>query len=132
MGLNETKITELVDLRNKRLGIREQINRTSQEIAWAAGLFEGEGSSYKTRTGVRIELSSCDEDVVDEFARIMNCGTISKRERPPYKPHWRWYTNKRDDVIEILTFLLPYLGKRRTENAQAVLEKARQISDYRK
>lgn len=71
------------------------------DMAWAAGLFEGEGSAYIRgggRTSERIYLSleihMTDEDVVRRFGEVVGFGTV----RGPYtsggsdqfKPRWKW------------------------------------------
>jgi hypothetical protein len=128
LSLTEEKINEL-------LRIRKPIERIELEVAWAAGLFEGEGSVYVCKVGDRtragVELSSTDEDVILKFVSIIGFGKIAKRERPPHKTHWRWYLYNRDEIIEVIELLLPYLGERRTIDAEKALAKAKETRNYR-
>lgn len=75
------------------------------EIAWAAGLFEGEGSAtcYKGNKGqkrlyLRLFLDMTDRDVVEKFWRIVDLGSFvgpmgpyGKELKENRKPKWRWY-----------------------------------------
>jgi hypothetical protein len=60
---------------------------SAEEIAWAAGLFEGEGSITRFgRSGkfdLRVSLNMTDEDVVRRFDAIVDRGKVSMgRTRP--------------------------------------------------
>lgn len=98
------------------------------DLAWAAGLFEGEGcvSAYVRRNGsvqMQIRLEMTDGDVVERFALIMGCGNVSIR--PPQREHWlplhSWRVYEAEKVRDCIQRLLPFLGKRRTARAQEVL-----------
>lgn len=112
---------------------RNYSERSPENIAWAGGLFEGEGScSISNLNQARVELTSTDEDVVRKFAAIIGFGAVRKRVRPPYKDCWTWYVQDKYDVIESLELLLPMLGLRRTIKAVEVINRARMKRDYRK
>lgn len=73
-----------------------------QNIAWAAGLFEGEGcasfrSSHRTKRSFDLALASTDEDVVRRFLATVKHGTIygPKWGRRSTKPYWVWNTTRR-------------------------------------
>jgi hypothetical protein len=97
-------------------------------IAWAAGLFEGEGCiTQDSRSGLpRIELAMSDEDVVTRFISIVGYGNLKIKEfsvyKPHYKPQWRWAIQKASEVNRILTMFLPYLGQRRAYKALNALD----------
>lgn len=109
---------------------------TPEEVAWAAGLFEGEGSiahfqaaaPTKTRPDYKkwrreLLLGMADEDIVRRFHRIVGVGTIRKQARG--KPHhsdvWIWHVTRWEDLEPLLRTLLPHFGDRRTEAALALL-----------
>lgn len=81
--------------------------------AWAAGLFEGEGSVVPVKGGVRLQLKMTDEDVVRRFCAIVG-GTVYG----PYsyddirKPAWAW-TSDGADPQRIAEGFWPWLGVRR-------------------
>lgn len=107
------------------------------DIAWAAGLFEGEGCIFtnkeydkrdnKSRYRERLVLVSTDEDVVKKFHSIVGGNTVSgpniREDRPNEKPTWRWNVSSKSDVERILNLFLPYLGIRRKERALLALER---------
>lgn len=105
---------------------------TSQSLAWAAGLYEGEGTVSVSRlsTGrkqfyMRIEMT--DEDVLLRFKDAVACGAV--RALPPrtdpkrlhHKPTFMWQVGGRDDVRQLLAAFTPWLGSRRLQQAMKVL-----------
>lgn len=103
------------------------------EIAWAAGLFEGEGSIIHApyskhainagRWQRRLALSMADRDVVERFARVVEAGRVRhvKRRRPNWSDQWIWVCSKWADIERILTEFEPWLGERRSEAAARLL-----------
>jgi hypothetical protein len=96
------------------------------DIAWAAGLFEGEGCFTSTRRvnlTPRAELRTTDIDVLQRFARIVRVGTIrSERASGPrhHKPVWAWSAGGAN-AIAVAELLLPHLGARRTKRANLLI-----------
>lgn len=93
------------------------------EVAWAAGLFEGEGciTMNAGTTKLRLALGSTDEDVVRRFAAIVGCGFVNG----PYKikggkDQWRWGCATRG-TLAVLPMFLPYLGERRRARAAEIM-----------
>ena len=93
-------------------------------IAWAAGLFEGEGciTGNKNVPNLReIKIKMTDKDVMQRFVDIVGYGNLrgpyTQRNRPSTKPFWVWAIGKRLEVVRILTMFLPYFGERRSEKA---------------
>ncbi len=95
-----------------------------EEIAWAAGLFEGEGcislaDNWGGRLHVILDLSSTDRDVVEKFAAIVKCGTFGGPYGPfgakayTHKPFWKWRASAKADVAQVKELLLPHLCERR-------------------
>ena len=53
---------------------------TPEEMAWAAGLFEGEGSlALGQRGNVRLSIASTDRDVIDRFRAAIGTGRLSSQ-----------------------------------------------------
>jgi hypothetical protein len=100
----------------------------NEQVAWAAGLFEGEGSMYpyrdsknKERQYPRLDLASTDEDVVRDFARIVDGRSVyGPIQRGNKKPFWRWQATGKP-AEEVLALFAPYLGERRTARMNEVL-----------
>lgn len=105
---------------------------TRVEIAWAAGLFEGEGTITHTTarnntTGKahRLSLESADLDVLERFVRVVGVGEaklVRRTPRPGRKPTWVWKVDGRRRCEPVLRLLLPHLGRRRAERAREALE----------
>lgn len=102
-------------------------------IAWAAGLFEGEGSiTIYNRLGgksVMMCLAMSDEDVVRRFFSIVGCGKVyfrAPREKQN-KPQWRWQIAAAREVERVLHSFRPYFGKRRLQKADEALAFAKLI-----
>ena len=111
-------------------------NDRNQTVAWAAGLFEGEGSWYARRCGdfvyARASLASTDEDVVRRFFAVVGCGAVHREaDRPGRKPIWRWQVQSRVDFAAIADQLKPWLGTRRLQQLADVLA-AQTAPVYRK
>lgn len=95
---------------------------TSEELAWAAGLFEGEGSISPRRNGKpRLQVKMTDEDVVRRLRDVVGgvvYGPYQAKATDGHdrKPYWVW-TNGPRDPSEIFDHFRPWLGARRLERA---------------
>jgi hypothetical protein len=104
-------------------------------FAWAAGLFEAEGSTEvhlrsvagRNYLGLRAKVSQCDPrgvpDVLLRFRGAMSCGWI---EGPAsgmgYANAYKWAAGS-EDTLASLEKLWPYLGPVKQAQALAVLAK---------
>ncbi|HZO69391.1 MAG TPA: LAGLIDADG family homing endonuclease [Kribbellaceae bacterium] len=100
------------------------------EIAWAAGLFEGEGciTIFEQKQNVlpliRLSVQMTDRDVLERFCRIVECGRVQVAHRAPRgnrKPTFGWSIGNRPDVERILLEFLPWLCERRAAKARLTL-----------
>lgn len=105
------------------------------ELAWAVGLFEGEGciNTYRrgpNGTGVQLRLAMNDQDVVERFASLMDCGNLYTRtttwNREP-REQFVWATMNAPDVRRLLERMLPLFGQRRAARAREVIEAAQKV-----
>lgn len=95
------------------------------DIAWAAGIVEGEGTfvffKRKNRPNTycrRIGVEMTDRDVVLRLKNAFGVGNVvGPRIRPPRKPSWIWQVQKDQDIFDVLIKLAPYLGERRSIQA---------------
>lgn len=105
------------------------------EIAWAAGLFEGEGSCFigSGQRQPRVSLQMTDEDAVRRFHAAIGRGNVRAYEPVgnQHKATWQWSVQSKDDVLFVLALLWPYLGDRRREAAAEVIERAAKMNDGR-
>jgi len=108
-----------------------------EDLAWAAGLIEGEGCiSMQNRklSGVRggrpgwhLTVQMTDEDVLRRLASVIGLGRVggpyvNKGDgKKPYKPIWSWNISSRAHCYAVLTALWPWLGARRREKVREAL-----------
>jgi hypothetical protein len=109
------------------------VTPSREDIAWAAGLFEGEGFITPMRqrrrkdgvatVSVLMGLGMTDQDVVARFHAIVGVGNVTIRERPDprHKRMWVWQAAAIADVQHVVRLLSPWLGERRLARAQEVL-----------
>jgi hypothetical protein len=116
-------------------------NQLNQDLAWAVGLYEGEGTACTTKTAkqnsgrVIVALGMCDREPVERFHQIIGLGRVEVQyQGHSYrKVQYRWTVTRSDEVIQVLSMLIDsgYLSPRRLEQAQEVLERARQVRPTR-
>lgn len=94
------------------------------DVAWAAGLFEGEGC-FSFRRDPRYnysqwtaKLSMKDEDIVRRFHAVVGVGTVTYADPPSWRraghvPMWLWRVGSREGVRHVVDLLSPLLGARR-------------------
>lgn len=95
------------------------------QLAWAAGLIEGEGYLQLTpqNRDVGIAVTSIDLDVLQKLQAILGgsvCGPYD-HGNPKWKPFWRWQIGARPTVRSVLNLILPYLCSRRKAKAVELL-----------
>jgi hypothetical protein len=108
------------------------------DIAWAAGLFEGEGcfstgknTSKNSLTG-RCSLQMTDEDIVKRFYNIVKVGTINKRTFENKKDAWTWTTAGFEKFLYIVSLFWKFLGERRKQRASEILNILKDRFEHRK
>ena len=99
-----------------------------EHVAWAAGLFEGEGCITHTGTNNRavpaLVMCSTDRDVVERFAMAIGSSIDKISTRPPAKAHHktqyelRLYGRKKCHAT--LTAMWPWLSSRRRARAREI------------
>ena len=104
-----------------------KVNR--EDLAWAAGLFEGEGnfSFYATkgsRRRVMARLTTTDDDVLQKFKSIVGLGQIYG----PFMPNkgkklaWTWSTTTFEEAQAVVALFWDWLGARRKLAASSMLQ----------
>lgn len=92
-----------------------------QNLAWAAGLFEGEGS---ISANGRMRIKMTDRDVLILFRLVVQCGTV----HGPYQPSglgkklvYEW-TVQGKDAFDLMADFQLFMGERRSKRIIEVLE----------
>jgi hypothetical protein len=102
---------------------------SSEEIAWAAGLLEGEGCISHANGRLFVQLKNTDLWVVERFAEIVDVGTVygpyradGSKDAHLYrrKPFWVWVGYQEDGEV-VIAALWPWLSERRRERAFQLL-----------
>ena len=101
------------------------------DLAWAAGLFDGEGSTSTLKaqrdkyTYLRMSVSQKDRRVLDKFQVIVGAGKVYGNKRGMHS----WDCFRKDDVLKVLKKLWPYISEQKRE--QATLAQARVAANTR-
>lgn len=102
--------------------------KDTRELAWAAGLFEGEGCFHITGKSAQANLHMTDEDTVRRFAAAIGIGNVHDRPtRHDRKPSWVWRVGGLVKVQAVVAMLWFGLGARRRQRAKEILAIARHV-----
>lgn len=103
------------------------------DLAWAAGLFDGEGSTSTLKAQrdkhiyLRASVAQKDRRVLDKFQKIVDCGKVySQKSRIMHS----WDCYRQDEVYSFLELLWPYISEQKRE--QIFLAKERIKNHYAK
>lgn len=105
------------------------INR--ENLAWAAGIFEGEGTFaariYNSKDrAITCSIRMTDEDVIKKFHSIVKVGAVqgpSIPKNPNWKPLWTWQVGSFEGSQAVVAMLWNWLCSRRRENIKFQLKK---------
>ncbi len=93
-----------------------------EEIAWAAGLFEGEGCITDVNGRFTIAVNNTDDWVIERLFDVLDRGRTygpyrnSEADGHIRKPFWVW-TAAEEEAFDVLQILAPWLSPRRLERA---------------
>jgi hypothetical protein len=93
-----------------------------EEVAWAAGFFEGEGCVTQVGAQFTVALVNTDKDVIDRFDDIVGIGRVygpyEGDDQDGYKRKrvYRWVASGYDGY-DVMQFLAPWLSSRRLGRA---------------
>jgi len=94
---------------------------TDINIAWLAGIIEGEGNFYLRELGnyfsIKIKVRMTDLDVLEKCFKITKIGNINgpykNKKNLTYKDIWGWEVTKKTDSLELIKVIYPHLLSRR-------------------
>lgn len=103
---------------------------STKDIAWVAGLLEGEGSfltATKKPRSIRIQMCMTDEDVVRRAADILNAGVTGPytskqllKSGSTRKPFWTLNVHGRHAAAWMMT-IYTLMGQRRKQRIEEIL-----------
>lgn len=123
---------------------RKPYTPNPDDVAWAAGLFEGEGwltilnSNGQGGVGYpRLGIAMTDKDIIDRWYRVFPFGRrweglTSKRSKAGPKPYYFVQVGNQEEIQAILAMLWPWLGERRRAKARLALLRSRQVKARRR
>lgn len=91
------------------------------DIAWFAGIFEGEGTIYlndrggKSKPSPIMRVRMCDEDIINRIQQVTGVGTVIKETNLTVnrKTIYVWQTGNKRNIARLLLAIAPLLGDRR-------------------
>lgn len=116
---------------------KQTTTSTSVDIAWAAGLLEGEGcfsifnrkSAKWDHKSVAIHCEMTDEDTIMKLYKIFDVGSVNHRpniskriDQRSRKPSWIWSVQNHEGIEMVLVLIYPFLSERRSKKAKELLE----------
>jgi hypothetical protein len=108
-----------------RWGRTEPKAKTPEQIAWLAGILEGEASFMikRSRSGT-IQVAMTDRDIIDRLVQVTGVGRIYSYApaKSHYKQTWVWLVRRQSHVIFVVSAVMPWLGVRHTAAAQRMLD----------
>jgi len=93
------------------------------DIAWAAGIFEGEGSFHQTKSGSpQAKVKMADRDVVERFYEIVGFGHFgfSASQKPEWSDMWVWRVTSWRDFLRFVDLVGHHLGARRAQRFEEI------------
>ncbi len=94
-----------------------------EEVAWAVGLFEGEGC-WHSGHHLTATLAMTDLDVLEHFAAVVGVGNIYKHSTLPHRKEcWVWRTEASADLLTVGYLLGPFMHQRRQSALIELLDK---------
>jgi hypothetical protein len=111
----------------------------ARELAWASGLFDGEGcitygrdTRYPKFVYVRLHLAMTDEDSVIRFRDALGFGLLTlPRIRPGRKKLYQWRVNNFEQAQAAIALLWFGLNDRRRARARECLDAVRESQSLR-
>lgn len=95
-----------------------------ERLAWAAGLYDGEGCFSG-----KCQLVNTDLELIERFKEIVGFGTIRPRAKSPnikHKPQWLWVSSSFEEQQALICFLWEWLSEKRKAQALKLLAKKRE------
>jgi LAGLIDADG-like domain len=93
------------------------VELNTHELAWAAGLFDGEGwIGFEKKSGVSMEINQVGREVLDRFrSAVLGLGKVTgpyekRRRGPGWHPQFRWSAHSYQATQAIVALLWKFLS----------------------
>ena len=109
----------------------------THELAWAAGFYDGEGSTVIGRQGrtpqLRVQLAQIDPQVLERFkAAVGGLGNITgpyKSRSPKHKEKWIYFSSRFEHAQAVIALLWRFLSPVKREQALKAMHIYKQGQD---
>ena len=99
-------------------------SRSPRDLAWLAGLFEGEGCIWEKRGRPILEIAMTDEDPVRHAHAVAGVGVVNQKRQVTKggKHIWVWSVGRIEHAVGLAMTLYPMLGERRQKRIRECLD----------
>lgn len=105
---------------------------TEAELAWAAGIFEGEGWVHVSKYTFRLGVEMADLDVLERLQEYLGGMVAGPRSRGENRrPMWTWKSPNGPPTLELVVRFQPWLGARRRSQLEQAAEQWNHRLDHR-
>lgn len=106
-----------------------------EELAWAAGFYDGEGSTLSVHgnRGIRVCVNQVVLAPLVRFKEAVGCGVIYGPYKRPGKASdvWHYRAQSYAEAQHVIAQLWTWLGDTKREQARVILERLKSNPDYR-
>jgi hypothetical protein len=103
------------------------------EMAWAAGFFDGEGSIGTNRGRLVVQITQAEPSTLTRFKEAVGHGTVGgpyqPTLRPTSRPLWKWWAYGRQ-ALAVVDQLRPWLSGPKLDRAVVVLARPHSPNGY--
>lgn len=104
------------------------MNIDREQLAWAAGVFDGEGNASTglrtTHRWITVQVPQVHPELVDRFAKVVGVGNVRgpyQPRTPNGKPYWNWSVSAYKTAQHVAAVLWPWLGSVKREQFRTAL-----------
>ncbi len=92
-----------------------------KEVAWLAGIVEGEGCFQFNRNTPSIKVVMTDKDIIERVCSLFQCNLVYGGKRGNHKPIFIAHVSSYKAAQWMMT-ILPFMGERRFDKIKNVLQ----------
>lgn len=97
---------------------------TSEQLAWVAGLLEGEGCfDFNRKPYPRVRMETTDHDTALRLQAVVGgASTVNPRTKakPHFKQSWMWRLSTASEAIALMRALYPMMSARRKQRIDEI------------
>lgn len=98
---------------------------TTRDIAWLAGLLEGEGCFFTIKNGYspRVAIGMTDKDIIQRSAAMVGakCYLAKRKNKPQHHKEQHWWMLSGHTAAAVMMTIYAFMGQRRRAKIKDVL-----------